>query len=94
MGKLKEVDNLGRFKYKGSSTKIFVEILVYEVDNLGYSKYKGSSTESFVEILVYEVDNSVDFHILPYIYIYKKKKLVLTESKRWACYTYPSRFRS
>jgi hypothetical protein len=27
------------------------------------------------------------------IYIYKRKKnLVLTESKRWDCYTYPSRF--
>ena len=48
MGKLKEVDNLGRSKYKGSCTEIFVEILVYEVDNLGCSKYKRNFAEFFV----------------------------------------------
>jgi len=29
MGKLKEVDNLGRSKYKGSSAEILMEISVY-----------------------------------------------------------------
>jgi len=62
MGKLKEVDNLGRSKYKGSSAEILVEILVdFHIYIYIYIKEKKISVDRIEKVGLLHLSKQVLF---------------------------------